>query len=295
MVLSRRTVRSLALKVIGPSAAGYIRKHFRPHLVSVSEYRMKMQGMKGLEIGGPSQVLASDGPLPLYDVFDSLDNCLYSAQTIWTGDVFVDSAFRYHPQKKPGKQFICEATSLVTPCTNYDCVIASHCLEHLANPLLALTEWRRVLKQDGILLLVLPHKDGTFDWRRRVTPLSHMIEDYENNVGEDDLTHLEEILSLHDLQRDPGAGTIEAFRERCQANYKYRAIHHHVFNTLTALELVNHAGFRILRADCLLPFHIFVLASRDSEVPTRQLPLDTLQVLATSPFRSDRVLSRRFA
>jgi len=256
---------------------------------------MEMQGMTGLEIGGPSQILTPDGPLPLYDVFASLDNCLYSTQTIWTGDAHIDSAFRYHPQKNPGKQFICEASHLTTPRTNYDCVIASHCLEHLANPLLALSEWRRVLKQDGILLLVLPHKDGTFDWRRPVTPLSHMIEDYQNNVGEEDLTHLEEILSLHDLQRDPGAGTIEAFRERCQANHKYRAMHHHVFNTLTALELVNYAGFKILRADCLLPFHIFIIASRDSEKATKQLPLDTMQFLASSPFRSDRVIGRRLA
>ena len=248
--------------------------------------------MCGLEIGGPTEILASDGPLPLYDVFGSLDNCVYSTQTIWTQDGHEGAAFHYHPQKRPGKQFICEASHLTTG-SDYDCVVASHCLEHLANPLLALSEWRRVLRENGILLLILPHKDGTFDWRRPVTPLSHMIGDYENDVGEDDLTHLPEVLALHDLRRDPGAGTMEAFRERCRANHKFRAMHHHVFDTLTALEIVNYAGFTVVRADCLLPFHIFIMASRDSEMARKELPFDTSQVLARSPFPSDQVEAKR--
>jgi len=39
-----------------------------------------------------------------------------------------------------------------------DFVFSSHCLEHFADPLLALSEWHRVLKRGGHLVLILPHK-----------------------------------------------------------------------------------------------------------------------------------------
>jgi len=58
-------------------------------------------------------------------------------------------------------------------------------------------------------------------------------------VGEEDLTHVPEILELHDLSRDEGAGTREQFRQRCLANHVHRALHHHVFDTMAALAKVN--------------------------------------------------------
>ena len=48
--------------------------------------------------------------------------------------------------------------------------------------------------------LVVPHKDKTFDHNRPVTSLNHLEEDLDNDVDEDDLTHLPEILELHDLR-----------------------------------------------------------------------------------------------
>jgi hypothetical protein len=114
--------------------------------------------------------------------------------------------------------------------------------------------------------LILPHKHGTFDWRRPTTPLAHMIADYDNAVGEDDLTHLPEILELHDLSRDKEAGTQAQFRQRCLANHLYRAMHHHVFDTLTAVSAVDYIGFQILRVDNLKPSHIIILAGRKDEM-----------------------------
>lgn len=100
-----------------------------------------------------------------------------------------------------------EGTALEIEDGSYDCVIASHCLEHIANPIKALREWRRVLRSNELLLLILPHRDHTFDWRRPATTIEHMKSDYEDDVSESDMTHLDEVLSLHDLSRDPGAGT----------------------------------------------------------------------------------------
>jgi SAM-dependent methyltransferase len=199
------------------------------------------------------------------------------------------NAFLYHPGKEPGAQIISDATDLRTiEDSSYECVLASHCLEHVANPLRALAEWKRVLKDDGLLLLILPHKDGTFDWRRSTTPLAHMIEDYEKAVGEEDLTHLPEILELHDLSSDEAAGTKEEFRQRCLRNYSARAMHHHVFDTMTALAVVNQAGFKILRVDSFEPCHIVILASRaNPTLDNRRFMERGSKHWSRSPFPSD--------
>jgi SAM-dependent methyltransferase len=235
-------------------------------------------------------MLAGDGGIPIYDVLGSLDNCLYSGSTIWTGEVREGNTFFYDSRKAPGTQIICDSTDLhPIEDSSYECVLACHCLQHIANPLRALAEWKRALRNDGLLLLILPHKDGTFDWRRPTTPLAHMIKDYENAVGEEDLTHPPEILELHDLSRDQAAGTKEQFRQRCLANHVNRAMHHHAFDTMTALETVNHVGFRLLRVDYLQPLHLIILASRaDQTVDNRRFMEPRSKHFRRSPFPSDR-------
>jgi SAM-dependent methyltransferase len=255
--------RVVVRRILGSRLTDIVRRPFRPRLRTIADYRSALRSRRGLEIGGPSPMLASAGEVPVYDVLGSLDNCLYSGSTIWTGAVTEGATFVYDSGKRPGAQIICDGTNLkLVSDFSYGCVLACHCLEHVANPLRALEEWKRVLQEDGLLLLILPHKDGTFDWRRPVTPLAHIIEDYQNAVGEDDLTHLPEILELHDLSKDKPAGTKEQFRQRCLSNEINRAMHHHVFDTMAALAIVDYAGFQVLRVDNLKPFHIIILASK---------------------------------
>jgi SAM-dependent methyltransferase len=280
----RRTARGIRRRL-----AAYA-SYFRPKPVAnLKQYRSELAGKRGLEIGGPSTNFGTLGFVPIYDILESLDNCLYSSRTIWNGEV--GGVFSYHPKKKPGVQFFCEATNVhPIPKSSYECVLASHCLEHIANPLRALQEWTRVLVPGGVLLLVLPHKDGTFDWRRPTTTLEHMLSDYNSNVGEDDLTHLPEILVLHDLSRDKAAGTRAQFRQRCLENISQRAIHHHVFDTQTALALVDRGSFQIIRVDTVKPYHIMILARRSEGTPDNVAFLGTqAEFRRKSPFPSDRL------
>lgn len=284
-----KKTRVVVRSILGPRLTDLVRRPFRPKLRTIAGYRSALRSKGGLEIGGPSAMLANGGQLPVYDVLRSLDNCLYSGTTIWAGEVREGNTFLYHPGKQPGAQIICDGTDLKpVHDASYECVLACHCLEHVANPLRALAEWKRVLTEDGLLLLVLPHKDGTFDWRRPITPLAHIIEDDENAVGENDLTHLPEILELHDLSKDKPAGTKEQFRQRCLSNEINRAMHHHVFDTMAALATVDRAGFQVLRVDNLKPFHIIILASRtERTVDNRGFMEPGLDRWSQSPFRSD--------
>jgi hypothetical protein len=147
-----------------------------------------------------------------------------------------------------------------------------------------------VLKEDGLLLLILPHKDGTFDWRRPTTQLAHMISDFETNVGEDDRTHMPEILDLHDLTKDKAAGTKEQFRERCLENYVNRAMHQHVFDTWTALALLDRAAFQIKQVNTFKPYHILILAQKREKRPDNGVYLGPgAEYRRDSPFAADRI------
>src|SRR5208337_3488709 len=261
-------VRSVARKLLGPWAMRYVRQCLGKTVPELGLYRSLLAGKHGLEIGGPSWMLGDDGPLPIYRVIGSLDNCQYSVRAV-TGPAQERSKFGYHPLKRPGYQIVCEGSDLA-PIEDaaYECVLASHCLEHMANPLRALGEWRRVLKEDGVLLVILPHKDGTFDWRRPITTIAHLIKDYETGVGENDLTHLPEILALSDFEREKSFdGSKEQLQQVWQENYSNRCMHHHVFDTATALTMVDHAAFQVIRVANLGPFHIVILARRCQGVP----------------------------
>ena len=54
--------------------------------------------------------------------------------------------------------------ALALPEGPFDFVFASHCLEHLADPVAALEHWRSRLRPGGTLFLYLPHPDMRY-WR----------------------------------------------------------------------------------------------------------------------------------
>lgn len=193
----------------------------------------------GLEVGGPSGIFKNRGFIPLYHIVKGVDGCNFSDKTIWEGNIEAGETYTYYKDNK-GHQYISEATDLgLIPDSKYDFVLSSHCLEHVANPLKALNEWLRVIKNGGVILIVLPNKHYTFDHNRPVTSMAHLIDDYSSRIGEDDLTHLEEILKLHDLSKDKLAGSFEAFRERGLKNFEKRSLHHHVFDIALLKEMLS--------------------------------------------------------
>lgn len=206
-------------------------------------YQEAVRGKVGLEIGGPSKLFRSR--LPLYPVVASLDGANFASRTLWEGQIGVGRLFRYF-RRRVGFQFIADATDLrALRSESYDFILSSNCLEHIANPIRALEEWWRVLKPRGMLVLVVPNRKHNFDHRRPVTPFEHVISDHQRRVEESDLTHLEEILDLHDLSLDPAAGSFEDFRARSLDNLAYRALHHHVFDLGLVQDVLEYSRFEI--------------------------------------------------
>lgn len=250
-------------------------------------------GRSGLEIGGPSGVFSGRGILPLYAAVAALDNCNFASLTRWEGAILEGRNYRFSPGKQPGRQYVAESTDLAAiDSDRYEFLISSHVLEHCANPIQALAEWKRVVAPGGPLVLLIPHRDGTFDHRRPITTLAHLVEDYESGVKEDDQTHVPEILELHDLARDPGAGSREDFASRCTENVSNRCLHHHVFDSHLAATLLDHVGLELLSLEAMRPNHIVAVVRKPEPnvAPDNTAFLGRLdQVLSGSPFATDRM------
>ena len=195
-----------------------------------SKIKKYFQNKTGLEIGGPSGAFRNRGYMPVYKIMKTLDGINFSSSTIWTGNIEENKGFIVDG-KNTGKMYIVDAVDLAQIRNNaYDFILSSNNIEHIANPMKAMEQWISKLKQNGVLVIVAPRKEVNFDHNRDTVKFAHLLEDYNNGIDEHDLTHLEEILKLHDLPMDSPAGTFEQFKERSLKNYENRCLHHHVFD-----------------------------------------------------------------
>lgn len=262
--MNQRTFKSARFIVKYPTVIQRILYKLLSNKINYETYYRTFKNKKGLEIGGPSQIFEKNGPIPIYNIVKSLDGCNFSKKTIWEGKIETGNTYKYHDKK--GYQYICDSVDLSAIKSNYyDFILSSHVLEHIANPFKAVSEWLRVLKDNGFLLVILPHKDGTFDHKRPVTSLSHLINDYDLDVNEDDLTHLPEILELHDYNLHNPTGDFESFKERSLLNYENRCLHHHVFDTKLAINVFNYFKIKIISLDLLLPYHLIILGQKTNK------------------------------
>ena len=237
-------------------------------------YINSLKNLSGLEIGGPSWAWMTI--LPIYNSIKSLDNIVtpskenqikknennhetrYKTGQIinvtsgWEQAVEGKDKFNWFLMNK-GNIFFQDATNLNKIDDNkYDFVISSNVLEHIANPLKALHEFKRVIKKNGYIAIIVPYYKHTFDFKRSVTTIEHIKEDFINNVGEDDLTHLKEVVDLtdesdisHNAQPNPNFNKKE-FEEYCKNNFHNRGMHHHVYDVDLLKSIANEVNLKIL-------------------------------------------------
>jgi hypothetical protein len=137
-----------------------------------------------------------------------------------------------------------------------------------------------VLKTGGALLSVVPDKRATFDRKRPFTLFDHLQSDFEANTPQDDLTHLSEILSLHDLALDPWAGSPQNFRSRCINNASTRAMHHHVFRPEVLALMIGYFQMKVLDITIERPHHIVAIAEKIDETGHEKVRLHNLTFLS---------------
>jgi len=231
----------------------------------------RIAGRSGLEVGGPSPFFSRGFQLPLYDKVAALDNCNYADATVWEGSIS-EGTFTVEGQAL-GTQYICEAIDVGTRLDgkSYDFVISSNCLEHVANPLLAAEAWLSVLKPGGTLVVVVPNQRSNFDHKRPVTAFAHILADYTDGIGEDDMAHFDEVLRLTDLSLTSHAHVpdAETFRRTVMANMSNRCVHHHVFDAALLMGIATHFGLdgaqvHDVATDFVLVAHKPMVGQRDT-------------------------------
>lgn len=116
-----------------------------------------------------------------------------------------------------------------------DFVIANHLLEHLEYPVQGLLEFQRVLRPGGILYLALPDKRKTFDEKREVTTVEHLIEEHRGKLAEQNRRAHYLDWAEHVDGKDPGAAT-EAHADALMG-IPY-SIHFHVWRPDTFLDFL---------------------------------------------------------
>ena len=227
---------------------------------SFKDYSSYFSHMTGLEIGGPSLFFKSSG---IYSAPAKLDNINFAHDTLWSTNVS-NSDYIFEGKTIPGKTYISDIVNLgIVKDKTYDFVFASHVLEHVVNPLKAIGEITRVLKDNGICVLILPWKEETFDHKRPISKFSKLLENYNTNRDEvyiDD--YLPEVRQYYDLSRDLPAGTMDQFLARCKDNYINRGLHVHVFDFDLIVQCLRFFKYDVLDMQLVKPYHQTVLAKK---------------------------------
>lgn len=225
---AERAVRRLRQEGLGLLRTAFQRRQLPSFWEARSSATHHFQDKLGVELGGPTGLFRRGCPLAVYPLAGRVDNCSFSEDMAANQAQRFGPTFRFDDNKPPGNQYFCEANHL-TPLASdsYDFLLASHCIEQLANPLRGLLEWQRVLCPGGVLLLVVPHKDCTVAHKRPTTQLSHLVSNYDRTMPETS-----------------------------------RGIHHHVFDTRLTVAAIDWAGYQILNVQLLRPCHVVVLAQK---------------------------------
>ena len=109
-----------------------------------------------------------------------------------------------------------------------DFVIFNHVIEHLINPLFALEEIFRVLRQGGYCVIAAPDKEYTFDKDRPLTPFNVLIEAYESGLSENSAEDYEDILNFIHTEH---LGKPKSFIDKCLDSYHARREHLHIWTS----------------------------------------------------------------
>ena len=110
------------------------------------------------------------------------------------------------------------------PSDSQDFVVASHVIEHMQDPIMAIKNFLRVLKDDGTIFLAVPDKRDTSDQKRSLTSIDHLLEDHETGVHVSRASHFLEYAEFGE-----GGDPAHIFDRAKQLSESDVRIHFHVW------------------------------------------------------------------
>uniref|UniRef100_A0AC34FNB1 Methyltransferase type 11 domain-containing protein n=1 Tax=Panagrolaimus sp. ES5 TaxID=591445 RepID=A0AC34FNB1_9BILA len=127
-----------------------------------------LDNLQGIEIGGS-----------LINPF-----CLNTINIDYTNDTgtgYKRSEIRYSKGGYLHVDVVASGDKLLFKNETYDFVISSHAIEHFYDPIKTIEEWFRVIKPNGYIFMIIPHKERTFDRLKNRTTLNELLFRHSNN------------------------------------------------------------------------------------------------------------------
>lgn len=183
------------------------------------------------EFGGRSPLFEE-----IYKLFTDIDGYNLFEDNYWQKE-FKET---YIGQGKQYNQDVVEITSD----KKYDLILNSHVIEHIANPIKALLRWSEILEQGGMIYSIVPDKHHTFDIKRPLTTIDHLLQDGINKTDESDETHIKEAIGLF---VNNGGYDFDNYVKSSKDNKRFRAIHHHCFDASLVRKMFEVCGFAIIK------------------------------------------------
>ncbi len=181
----------------------FLRKHFRAFFPpdSVPGFVKKYCKGKGLEIGAAAH----------HDFKINALNVDYTSHEE-PGDVYYEEQMKYAGCVKK-VDIIARGDNIPLEDSSVDFVFSSHSLEHFYDPVSAIDEWLRLVKPGKYVVMIIPHKERTFDSNKACTSIA----EFEKKHKEYD------------------------------KNAKYIDMHHSVWTTESFIEFAKHYNYNVIK------------------------------------------------
>ena len=139
------------------------------------------------------------------------------------------------------------------PEASQDFIVANHFLEHCEDPIRTIETHLGKLRPGGVLFYAVPDKRYTFDSRRPLTPLDHMVADHEQGAERSRSEHYDEWTRLVIDGEAPAGlegGTFDEWVAKRAGELERDAysIHMHVWTQAQFLALILHCRDRLEEA-----------------------------------------------
>jgi len=130
-----------------------------------------------------------------------------------------------------------------------DFVIGNHFIEHTRNPILAIKNALRVLKQGGVIFMAIPDKRYTFDFNREITTFKHLEKDFIDGPDWSEEGHYLDFVK----NTEHGEGkNIEEIKDVVEELKKKNfSIHYHVWDHDSMIEM-----FHMMKKDLKFQFEL---------------------------------------
>lgn len=131
-----------------------------------------LDGLEGIEIGASAHNPFNIPGCIYVDKYESLNTIYKEEEKKLTGEAIVPN-------------IVANGDDLPFGDSSLDYVLTSHVFEHFYDPIKTMKEWIRVTRNDGIIFMIFPHKERTFDVDKPRTPLQELINRHEAGLTND--------------------------------------------------------------------------------------------------------------